>query len=646
MLGISDARDPLLINTVGHSVGFLLFSVLVVLLIADWRRKGIRQTGLTLTAASLALLWNLGSLMVLASSRTPGPTLDTLVTFSFSVLSILPAVLLNVVLQGKKKLLLVTGYAVSVAAIALHFYEIDLSEGRLHQWGIYAVSVGFGILLTLAIVLTIRSEVAGRARSGRLVSLICLLCFSLSFLHFGNHHPAAAWTAEIAWHHASIPLVLFVLLQDYRFLFLDVFFQFLFNFGLAAVFVASAFFGVEHFHLWEVFSQDGFRSGLGIVLLCLSVIVFAYLRRALQGRLTAALFRRTIFETYAQLLGRSLATAQDEKQMLQLASANFGEYMEARQSAVESMADAPLQGRPFVAGSSSRSLFSSQSSWAQVVVPIRLFRGDSYCILLGSRQGGRRYLSQDLDVLQRLSAIVVDKVERFRHQSLERLVAQAELRALQSQINPHFLFNALNTLYGTIDRSSQQARQMVLNLAELFRYVLNTDRQFIRLEEELRIVRAYLDIEKLRLGDRLEISWAVSESSKAVSIPVLSIQPIVENAVKHGVAAKKGRGVVRVIVESFPDRIWIRVEDTGPGFSRPQTQEAGTGVGLENVRQRLVLCYGKATEFNIQSSQNGSTVSFFVPIMTPGQPPPTVAESSLDVPSRPLAAQLPGSTLV
>ena len=208
-----------------------------------------------------------------------------------------------------------------------------------------------------------------------------------------------------------------------------------------------------------------FWSGICIVTLCLYVIVFAYVRRALENWLTAVLFRRTSFESYARLLGKSLAAAQDEKQMLELASSEFAQYMGARQAAVENAVDEPHHRQPFLAGASSRALFAAQRSWVQVVVPIRLFQGDSYSIVLGSRHGGRRYLSQDLDVLRRLSVIVVEHVERFRHESLERLVAQAELRALQSQINPHFLFNALNTLYGTIDRNSQPARQMVLNLA-------------------------------------------------------------------------------------------------------------------------------------------------------------------------------------
>ncbi|HXE14442.1 MAG TPA: histidine kinase [Bryobacteraceae bacterium] len=606
-------RDPLTINTVGHSVGLLLFAVVVALLIADWRRNGIRQTGLTLIAASLALLWNLGSLFVLASFKGPGLTLDALVTFSFAVLSVLPAVLLNIVFQRKRRAIVISGYVLGIVAVLLHVWEVILAQPRLHQWALIVIAAGYAAVLGVAILFMVKSERTTAGFRSRLVSLVCLLLFSLSFLHFGIGHPAAAWTTEIAWHQASIPLVLVVLLQDYRFLFLDVFLQFLVNFGLAVAFVASAFFAMDQFDLWTALSRNEFWSGVGVVSLCLYLIVFAYARRALQMGLSAALFRRTSFETCARDLAKALDAAQDEKAMLRLASAELAKYLGARQTAVENALQ-PHNRQPFLTGPSTRGNFTEPPAWAQVALPVCLFQGDCYFLLFGSRAGGRRYVSQDLDVLQRFAAIIVEQVERFRHRSLERLVTQAELRALQSQINPHFLFNALNTLYGTIDRTSQQARQLVLNLAELFRYVLNTDRQFIQLEEELRIVRAYLDIEKLRLGDRLEVQWAVSESSKAVSIPVLSIQPIVENAVKHGISAKRERGIVRVAVESLPDRLWIRVEDTGQGFGESESAGRGSGVGLDNVRQRLMLCYGKMADLTIESSKDGSVVSFFVPV--------------------------------
>jgi two-component system, LytTR family, sensor kinase len=205
-------------------------------------------------------------------------------------------------------------------------------------------------------------------------------------------------------------------------------------------------------------------------------------------------------------------------------------------------------------------------------------------------------------------------VERFRAEELKRLVSQAELRALQAQINPHFLFNALNTLYGTIDRRSHEARRMVLNLADIFRYCLQGDRTVIALSEELRIVEAYLEIEALRLGDRLQTEVIAEKSARSVSIPILSIQPLVENAVKHGIAVKHGGGRVSVRAEETTAGLRITVEDTGIGFEQSRLHARnGTGRGLDNVRRRLALCYGPAADLIIESSNAGSTVTFLVP---------------------------------
>jgi LytS/YehU family sensor histidine kinase len=248
-------------------------------------------------------------------------------------------------------------------------------------------------------------------------------------------------------------------------------------------------------------------------------------------------------------------------------------------------------------------------------LPLRFSGGDARFLILGSRRGGRRYRSEDLDDLRRLGAVVVEQVERFRAEELRRLVNQAELRALQAQINPHFLFNALNTLYGTIDRGSRDARRMVINLAEIFRYFLGGHQAVIPLSEELRIVEAYLEIEALRLGDRLETELTVSDSVRSTLIPILSIQPLVENAVKHGVASKQGPGRVCVRAEKVPDGLRITVEDTGVGFERSQTQpQDGMGLGLENVRRRLSLCYGPSAELQIESNEAGTAVSFLVPV--------------------------------
>jgi LytS/YehU family sensor histidine kinase len=256
-------------------------------------------------------------------------------------------------------------------------------------------------------------------------------------------------------------------------------------------------------------------------------------------------------------------------------------------------------------------------------IPLRFSSGDVRFLVTGARRGGRRYLSEDLEDMRRMGAAIVEQVERFRAEELRRLASEAELRALQAQINPHFLFNALNTLYGTIDRTSHEARRMVLNLADIFRYFLQGNRITIPLSEELRIVEAYLEIEKLRLGHRLKTELIVSPEARAAMIPILSIQPLVENAVKHGISAKEGSGRVSVTVSTTDAGLRVRVEDTGVGFETAgRNPQDGTGLGLENVRRRLSLYYGPTAELTIQSSAEGTTVSFLIPSLVHATTPP------------------------
>jgi len=197
--------------------------------------------------------------------------------------------------------------------------------------------------------------------------------------------------------------------------------------------------------------------------------------------------------------------------------------------------------------------------------PDSLGQEDSKLIALGRRQGGQRYLGEDLDSLGRAAAEIAAKVESLRQQEMSRLVSQAELRALQSQINPHFLFNALNTLYGSIPREATTARRMVINLAEIFRYFLQTDKAFVPLAEEIQIVRAYLRWNRsvLATGCRSRFKW--NEDIEQVPIPVLSIQPLVENAIKHGIAARTEPGRVRIKAGRHGEELRISVENSGSG---------------------------------------------------------------------------------
>jgi LytS/YehU family sensor histidine kinase len=243
-----------------------------------------------------------------------------------------------------------------------------------------------------------------------------------------------------------------------------------------------------------------------------------------------------------------------------------------------------------------------------------LGQGNSKLILLGRRQGGQRYLSEDLDALSVAAAEISEQMESLRRQEMNRLVSQAELRALQSQMNPHFLFNALNTLYGTIPRESTGARRMVLNLADIFRYFLQTDKTFVPLAEEMQIVRAYLEIEQSRLGDRLSVEILVEDAALAVVIPVLSVQPLVENAIKHGVAQRTDPGYVRIRAAVQHGDLRIAVENSAaPAAISRVTDPPGAGVGLQNVRRRLEICYGSASGLRLSFGPQATTAELLIP---------------------------------
>jgi len=244
-------------------------------------------------------------------------------------------------------------------------------------------------------------------------------------------------------------------------------------------------------------------------------------------------------------------------------------------------------------------------------VPVRLGAGGSRLILLGPRHGGRRYLGDDLDALGRAAAEISENVESLRQREMNRLVSQAELRALQSQINPHFLFNALNTVYGTIPREAVSARRMVLNLAGIFRYFLQTDETFVPLAREMEIVRAYLEVEQFRLGDRLKVEIEEEQAALEVPIPVLSVQPLVENAIKHGLARRAECGLLRIKAELNGGDLCVRVENSGSG---EVAGNSGSGVGLRNVRRRLEICYGPPAALALSIGADWTTAELRIPL--------------------------------
>src|SRR6185437_9936450 len=191
---------------------------------------------------------------------------------------------------------------------------------------------------------------------------------------------------------------------------------------------------------------------------------------------------------------------------------------------------------------------------------------------------------------------------------------EAELRALRAQINPHFLFNALTTIGYLIQTTPSRALETLLRLTSLLRGVLRSEGEFTTLGRELDIVEAYLDIERARFEHRLRVTIDVPPRLRNIQLPPLVLQPLVENAVKHGIANKQSGGavVIRARVDRLDDdrrKLVITVEDTGAGTTTETLQRGrSAGVGLRNVERRLECQYGTNASLSIRTAPGRGTV--------------------------------------
>jgi anti-sigma regulatory factor (Ser/Thr protein kinase) len=552
---MNSAHQPLLANLLGYSAGTLIFGIFLALLLKDRAGQRLRSSRLTLAATLAALAWNAGSLALLFVDST------SLLVLTTSALSLLPALLLDQLLDGRLRWIVRAGYALSAAAMGLHASEQWLSGEELHGRTLMATAVGFAVLTGISGVALHRKQPELR----RALAAMGLALFALSLVHFHNEGAAHAWPWELAVHHSGIPLALFVLMQDYRFVLLDAFLRFLANILLAGLFTWGAAVAA-HTIGWVNYERLPVNQVALMALgSCAVLVSFALARGMAQVLLTRIVFRRGDPEVLLEQLRKH--PIEDEASYLDWAWTEIAKFLEAERN------------------------------------------GES----LGRRAGGRPYLSEDLAVLTRLETQLHERVEQYRRGEMRQLVSQAELRALQAQIHPHFLFNALNTLYGIIPKEAGGARRTVLNLADIFRYFLQTERRTIALEDEMRIVRSYLEIESLRLGSKLRIQLDVDPAALPVQIPVLSVQPLVENAVKHGVAPREHGGLVRVTASVADGQMCLRVADTGAGFGQDSTLE-GAGVGLANVRRRLQLCYQGKAELVMERSGEETVVGFSAPL--------------------------------
>ena len=211
-----------------------------------------------------------------------------------------------------------------------------------------------------------------------------------------------------------------------------------------------------------------------------------------------------------------------------------------------------------------------------------------------------------------LSHLISTQMEISKVENLISLLKYSELKALQSQINPHFLFNVLNTMTSLIRTNPEKAREVTIDLSNYLRYNLDNNVKSVELIKELNQINTYIKIEKVRFGDKLNIIYDVDESLYNFQIPSLIIQPLVENSIKHGILKKRDNGCVKIIIKKIGKDIEVIIEDDGIGIEQTiidnLDKQIKENIGLKNVHQRLKLLYGEG--LNIKKLEQGTKIKF------------------------------------
>jgi signal transduction histidine kinase len=266
---------------------------------------------------------------------------------------------------------------------------------------------------------------------------------------------------------------------------------------------------------------------------------------------------------------------------------------------------------------------------AAVIVEIRTARADAPVRLaVVNEPGSRVMLSEDVALLRSLGGVFGYMLENVRlqrkRQEQEQLAqelrlqsSRSELKALRAQINPHFLFNALNAIASLIHTDPARADAAVEQLAEVFRYTLRrSEQEWAPLDQELAFARAYLDVEQARFGKRLEYAIYADDGVSRAHVPSMLLQTLVENAVKHGISRMRTPGRIDIRAVRQNGRVTLEVRDTGPGPGAVHSSSpAGESFGLRSVRDRLQGHFGPSASLDLRREHDATIARIELPLI-------------------------------
>jgi two-component system LytT family sensor kinase len=637
--------DP---NLVGELVGYGVGAILALLLLMLVAHSSERKQTPRVFLAVCALVWNLGGLVrygvIVAGGANNDFALQLTNAVTFSIAGLWP-----------------------VCAVAVWLDNDALSKVRrqLGTW-LYGISIATGWLITLAQVgsiwIFLRPESGGFSREflksdfirecssynalliigmsawlllrGQLVGWLQKLSVTAILLgvaistasivsHVFFHLPTSIDHAAVILKHQSLMLtVIGSLFYFARFRSLDVFVKLSLRVLLAAALalVASHFaFGPLARMAAKTVAPHAVAVAAFTALIGLVLFLVQSFSATTDIFVERQIFRRPDYREVAKQFREKLGTFGSEAELFAAAEQFVRATLELEAARI--LPRAALSRLSGMHGLWEPTRQEISNYGADLVAPIVLGNHKGYFLVLVKRNRQHILLTIDLDFVREIVEIVGRRLDAMEHEKerieganqeaqLAHQVVSAELRALRAQVNPHFLFNALNTIAALIPPEPEKAELMTVRLAKVFRHVLtHADRSFSSIEEEIDFVRTYLEIEEVRFGDRLRIQFDVSEAVAGTTVPSLILQPLVENALKHGLAPKLGDNELIIRVGLSDGFLSLSVEDNGVGLRNTSDRNPGasTGVGLRNVEERLHTIYGQRASLVLENVPRGGS---------------------------------------
>jgi two-component system LytT family sensor kinase len=616
---MNSLNAALLVNLLGFTVGIALYAMLAVMVVRHRRTSEPQGVNLLLLmTAFLGLVWNIGELFVFFQlDFFGGLTFPFTTAAAYSALGFLPSVVVHSAQNEERRThwLTYAAYALSAFAAVLHFWAAVNGQAVPSALALQTLTYGSITLAAGLLVFNFRQTLEKKA-----IWATALLVFAVSALHLGGDREGNSWLVEMFAHQSSLALALVILHQNFRFAFADLFLKRAISLILLALLAGGLYVWVAapllRFH--ETHDRNDVQAvSLILTLWIATALIYPALHRLAVWLVDKVILHRADYAKLQLEIAKSIEKIDSIDEVLDTICRQLSEALTAKK----------FGWQPQFENADKTNFELVDSSAIALRVSIPTAETPTYVVNLNEFYGGRSLLSDETAMLEAVALVTARRIDalrvsneryeqEFREQEFSKLATEAQLKALRSQINPHFLFNALTTIGYLIQTAPEKAFQTLLQLTKLLRGVLSSTTEFCTLRDEIKIIESYLDIERARFEERLSVVVDVPKNAEQIQIPSLILQPLVENAIKHAISENKAGGEVRISarLEQNGETLVVEVRDTGAGRTRSR-EENSTGTGLNNIRERLSTYYGNRAELEtISDVGQGTTARISLPV--------------------------------